>query len=70
MKSRLEPAAANTATARKLACLIYHLLKYREPYIEVDRLVYEARIQRCRLARLKKLAAELGYELTEYKQAA
>lgn len=70
MKSRLGPAAANTATARKLACLIYHLLKYREPYIEVDRLVYEARIQRCRLAKLKKLAAELGYELTEYKQAA
>jgi hypothetical protein len=27
MKSRLGPAAAKTATARKLACLIYHLLK-------------------------------------------
>ena len=68
MKSRLGPAAANTATARKLACLVYHLLKYREPYIEVDRLVYEEKIQRCRLAKLKKLAAELGYQLTEQKQ--
>lgn len=70
MKSRLGPAAANTATARKLACLIYHLLKYREAYIEVDRLRYEERLQRHRVARLKKLAAELGYELTENKQAA
>ena len=70
MKSRLGPAAANTATAHKLACLIYHLLKYREPYIEVDRLLYEARIQRCRLAKLKKLATELGYELVENQQAA
>lgn len=70
MKSRLGPAAANTATARKLACLIYHLLKYREPYIDVDRLLYEQRLQRCRVARLKKLATELGFDLVEAKQAA
>jgi len=70
MKSRLGPAAANTATARKLACLIYHLLKYREPYIDVDRLLYEERLQRCRVARLKKLATELGFDLVETKQAA
>jgi transposase len=70
MKSRMGPGAATTATARKLACLLYHLLKYREAYVEVDRLVYELKIQRCRIAKLKKLAAELGYELTENKQAA
>jgi len=60
MKSRLGPAAANTATAHKLACLIYHLLKYREAYIEVDRLLYEERLQRYRVAKLKKLAVELA----------
>jgi transposase len=70
MKSRLGPAAANTATARKLACLIYHLLKYREAYIEVDRLLYEARLQRYRVAKLKKLASELGFDLVENSQAA
>ena len=70
MKSRLGPAAANTATARKLACLLYHLLKYREAYIEVDRLLYEARIQRNRVAKLKKLAVELGFDLVEAKQVA
>jgi hypothetical protein len=70
MKSRMGPGAANTATARKLACLIYHLLKYREAYIEVDRVLYEARIQRHRIAKLKKLATELGYDLVENQQAA
>jgi transposase len=70
MKSRLGPAAANTATAHKLACLIYHLLKYREAYIEVDRLLYEERLQRYRVAKLKKLAVELGFDLVETKQAA
>jgi transposase len=33
MRARLGPAGANTATARKLACLIYHLLKYQEDSI-------------------------------------
>jgi transposase len=70
MKSRMGPGAANTATARKLACLIYHLLKYQEAYIEVDRVLYEARIQRHRIAKLKKLATELGYDLVENQQAA
>jgi transposase len=37
MKGRLGPAGANTATARKLAWLICHLLKYKEAYIDVDR---------------------------------
>src|SRR6266571_3186508 len=35
MRARLGPAGANTATAHKLACLIYHLLKYQEQYIDV-----------------------------------
>jgi len=70
LRSRLGPASANTATAHKLACLLYHLLKYREPYIEVDRLLYEERIQRRRVARLKQLATELGFELVQAKQAA
>ncbi len=70
MRARMGPAAANTATAHKLASLIYHLLKYKEEYIDVDRLVYEERFRRCRLGRLRKQAEELGYELVEYKKAA
>jgi hypothetical protein len=37
MKARLGPAAANTATARKLATIVYHRLRYREEYIGVLR---------------------------------
>ena len=70
MRARLGPAGANTATARKLACLIYHLLKYREHYIDVDHLVFVEKIRTQRLNRLRKQAAELGMELTEIPKAA
>ena len=70
MKSRLGPAGANTATARKMACLIYHLLKYKEDYIDVDHVVFTAKIRKQRIARLRKQAEELGLEVTEKEQAA
>ena len=70
MKARLGPAGANTATARKLACLIYHLLKYQEQYIDVDSLMYAEKIQRIRLNKLRKTAQELGFELLPIKEAA
>jgi hypothetical protein len=70
MKARLGPAGANTATARELACLIYHLLKYKEAYIDVDLLIYSDRIQRQRPGRLRKNAQELGYQLVPLEQAA
>lgn len=70
MRARLGPAAANTATARKLACLIYHLLKYKEQYIDVDRLIYEEKIRKSRIVRLQKQADELGLELVKKQPAA
>jgi hypothetical protein len=65
MKSRLGPAGAITATAHKLACIIYHLLKNKEPYVEIDAVLYTARVDRARLGRLKKQAAAMGYELVQ-----
>ena len=70
MRARLGPAAANTATARKLATIVYHLLKYKEEYIDVDRVVYEEKFRRYRVGRLRRQAEELGYEITEIKAAA
>ncbi len=70
MRARLGPAGANTATARKLACLIYHLLKYKEEYIDVDHLFLLEKIRRQRISRLRKHAAELGMEVVEKKMAA
>jgi len=70
MRSRLGPAGANTATARKLACLIYHLLKYKEEHIDVDCLVFSEKIRTQRINRLRKQAEELGMQLTENEKAA
>jgi len=65
MKARLGPAGANTATAHKLAVLIYHLLKHREDYIDVDQLIYVQKFRKNRIARLRKQAEELGLEIIE-----
>lgn len=73
MRARLGPAGANTATARKIATVVYHLLKTREPFIDRDLIAYEARVYRHKLARIKKQAKALGYELvqtSEQKQLA
>ncbi len=70
MRGRLGPAGANTATARKLACLVYHLLKYREQFIDVDQLVFTEKIRKQRTARLRKQAEELGLEVVEKQKVA
>jgi len=69
MRARLGPAAANTATARKLACILYHLLRYKEDYIDIDCLLYQEKMRKNRLTRLSKQAEELGFELIK-KEAA
>ena len=69
MKSRLGPAGANTATARKLACIIYHLLKYKEEYIDVDCFLYQEKMRKSRIVKLQKQAEELGFDLIR-KEAA
>jgi len=70
MRARLGPAGANTATARKLACLIYHLLKYKEHYIEVDQQVFTEKLRKTRISRLRKQAQELGLQVIEQQVAA
>jgi hypothetical protein len=70
MKSRLGPAGAITATAHKLACIIYHLLRNKEPYVAVNSAVYAGRIERVRLGRLRKQAAAMGFELVQIKALA
>lgn len=67
MKCRLGPAGAITATAHKLACIIYHLLKNKEPYIALESTAYAERIHRARLGKLRKQAAAMGFELVEIK---
>jgi transposase len=70
MRARLGPAGANTATARKLACLVYHLLRCKEEFIDVDQLIFLDKIRKQRLVRLRKQAEELGLEVVEKQRAA
>ena len=52
------------ATARKLATLIYRLLKWGQPYVDEGAQAYERRYQGARLQRLATMAKDFGYQLT------
>jgi hypothetical protein len=69
-KAHLGAPKAITAAAHKLACVIYHMLKYQEEYVPLDVVVYEVKAQERRMRNLRKQAEELGYQLTEIQQAA
>ncbi len=68
MRARLGPAGATTATARKIATVVYHLLKNQEPFVDRDLELYEQRVYQNKLARLRKQARTLGYKLVELTQ--
>jgi len=69
-KAQLGAPKANTATARKLACVIYHMLKYGEDYVALDVEAYERQAREHRLRYLRREAKKMGMELIEKKQEA
>ena len=62
-KAQLGAPKATTATARKLACVLYHLLKNKEPYQDPDPVLYQKRLQISALTKLQRQARALGYTL-------
>jgi transposase len=52
------------ATARKLATIIYRLLRWGQPYVDEGAQAYEKRYQDNRFQSLTARAKDLGYELT------
>ena len=52
------------ATARKLATLIYRLLRWGQPYIDEGAEAYEQRYQANRLKGLMSKAKSMGFDLT------
>lgn len=68
MRARLGPAAAVTATAHKIAIVVYHLLSKQEKFVDRDLALYEQRVNRQRISRLKKSAARLGFKLVPLSQ--
>ena len=52
------------ATARKLATLIYRLLRYGHPYVDEGAEAYEKRYREDRIKSLTAAVKALGFELT------
>ena len=65
LAARIGKAKAVTATARKLTVLLYHALRYGQPYQDAGADYYEQRYQERVVKQLRRRAAAFGYALTE-----
>jgi hypothetical protein len=63
LRARLGPKAAVTATAHKLARIVYHMLKHRQPYNPLTPEAYNDQLRQRELKYLKYRAAKLGLTL-------
>ena len=63
MRAKHGPAKAVTATAHKLACIIYYMLRDRTPYQDPGAQQYEQQHQERVIRNLKRKAARLGMQL-------
>ena len=57
------------ATARKLAILIYRMLRYGAAYVDEGLQVYEQRFQDAKLRMCKQIADQFGYKLIQQEPA-
>ena len=62
-KAHLGAPKAITATAHKLACVIYSMLRYGQEYVDAGAEYYESQYQHRALRSAKRRAAQLGYQL-------
>jgi transposase len=69
-RAQLGAPKAITATARKLGCLIYRLIKNGQDYQETDLHVYELKYKHQILNSLRKRANSFGFDLVEVPKAA
>lgn len=70
MKGRLGAAEAVTATAHKLARIIYRLIKHGEAYVRQGLEDYERKFQERKLYALRKTATRMGFDLVAKEQVA
>jgi transposase len=63
IKSRIGGKGAVTATAHKLACLLYRMLKYGTEYVKQSMEEYEQKVRKQTERALQRKAAALGYQL-------
>jgi len=69
-RAQLGAPKAITATARKLGCLVYRLIKNGQAYKEPDLLTYELKYKDQILNTLRKRANSFGFDLVELTKAA
>ena len=63
MKARLGSNEAITATAHKLARIVYHMLKNRTSYVDLGEDYYEQQYRERAVRNLRRKAAKLGFQL-------
>jgi transposase len=64
---RMDSGVAIFATARKLAALVYRMLRYGQAYVDAGQVEYEKRYQEIRLRALRSKANQMGYSLIEHE---
>jgi len=64
IRSRIGGLGAVKATAHKLACLVYRMLKYGQQYVTQSMEEYEAKVKANMLKALKRKAAAMGFQLS------
>ena len=64
IRSRIGGLGAVKATAHKMACLIYRMLKYGQEYVTQSMEEYEAKLKAKMLDTLKRKAAAMGFGLS------
>ena len=69
-RAQLGAPKAITATARKLACLVYRLIKNGQAYKPTDLRTYELKYKQQTLDSLRKRAKNLGFDLVQLPKAA
>ena len=65
MKGRLGAQAAVTATAHKLARIVYLALKHGMTYVRQSQEEYEAQVKEKQIKALRRKARQLGLEVIE-----
>jgi len=63
LRAKRDSQIAITATAHKLARLIYRMLKYGEEYLDIGQEQYQAQYKAGALKSLQRKARQLGYQL-------
>ena len=70
IKSRIGGKGAITATAHKLACLVYRMLKYGREYVKHSIEAYDKRLREQQERSLRRKARLLGFELVAHSASA